>query len=94
MIVAQTDKTFRRHQLDPERAQIVVPRDLHTEVARKPVGALDENHAHAVASDAVEHGLEARSLGHRVGAAHRRVVELCRAIMVQAFFERKTGQAP
>jgi hypothetical protein len=27
----------RRHQLDPERAQIVVPRGLHTEIARKAV---------------------------------------------------------
>src|SRR6476646_10328537 len=25
----------RRHQLDPERAQIVVPCDLHTEIARR-----------------------------------------------------------
>jgi hypothetical protein len=53
-----------------------VPRDLHTEVARKPVGALDQNDAHAVAGDLVEHGAKAQPLGHRVGAAHRRVVEL------------------
>jgi len=51
-----------------------VPCDLHTEVSRKPVGALDQNDPHAVAGNPVEHGLEARSLGHRIGAAHRRVL--------------------
>jgi len=69
-----TARGLGRHQLDAERAQIVVPRDLHTEVARKPVGALDQNDAPAIAGNPVEHGLEARSLGHRIGAAHRRVL--------------------
>jgi hypothetical protein len=45
-----------------------VPCDLHTEVARKPIGALDQNDPHAVAGNPVEHGLEARSLGHRMAA--------------------------
>ena len=62
--------------LKDETRDVSTWRHHDREVARKAVGALDENHAHAVASDAVEHGLEARTLGRRIGSAHGRVVEL------------------
>src|SRR5262249_17268897 len=71
----------------------VVPGELHTEVSRKPVGALDQDDAHAVAGNPIEHGLEARSLGHRVGSAHRRVVELADEAVAVRLGERRDGRA-
>jgi hypothetical protein len=70
-----------------------VPCDLHAEVSRKPVRALDQDDPHAVARDPVEHGLEARPLGHRIGAAHRRVVELIDDAVVVRLGERRDGRA-
>ena len=43
---------------------------LHGKIARKPVGALDEDYPHAIASDPVEHGLKAGALVDWVRSGH------------------------
>jgi hypothetical protein len=40
----------------------------------------------------VEHGLEARSLGYRIGAAHSRVVELIDDAVAVRLGERRDGR--
>ena len=61
-VLQEEVRRARRHQLDPERAQIVVTSELHRGVTRKPVWALDDDHPHAIARDPVERRLEARAL--------------------------------
>jgi hypothetical protein len=48
---------------------------LHCEVASEAVGALDQDHAHAIARDSVEHHVEARPFTDRVRTGHRSIVE-------------------
>ena len=76
--------------LKDETRDVSTWRHHDREVTRKAVGALDENYAHAVASNPVEHRLEARTLGHRIGSAHRRVVELVDSVRLG---KRRDGRA-
>ena len=48
---------------------------------------------YAVARDPVKHLFEARTLGHRIGAAHRRVVELIDDAVAVRLGERRDGRA-
>jgi hypothetical protein len=59
----------------PSPFQVVVPGQLHGQVTSKTIGALDQDAAHAVAGDPVEHGLEAPTVGDGVGGRHRSIVE-------------------
>jgi hypothetical protein len=63
-----------RDQGDAKRLQEIVAGKLHREIASEPVRAFNEDAAHAVACDAVEHGLEARAVGNGISAAHSSVV--------------------
>jgi hypothetical protein len=49
---------------------------LHHQVAREPVRALDDDRARAVGQQGLEHRRKAGTRADRVRAAHRRVVEL------------------
>ena len=61
------------NQSNAERLQEVVPGELHRQITSEAVGAFHPNDAHAIARDAVEHGLEARAFGNGISAAHGRV---------------------
>ena len=50
--------------------------ELHSQVASESVRALDNDAADAIASNPVEHSLEARPLTNRIGAAHSGVIKL------------------
>ena len=64
---------MRRHA---ERLEVVMAGELHRQITGKPVRTFDEDHAHAVAGDPIEHGSKARTFGHNVGAGHAWVIEL------------------
>ena len=69
-----------------------MPCNLHTAVACKPIGALDQNDRHAVAGDPVEHGLEARTVGDGIGARYRSIVELGNDDVAVRLGERRNGR--
>ena len=69
-----------------------MPCELHREIASKAVRALDQNDAHAVASNAVEHGLEARTVGDGIGARYRSIVELGNDDVAVRLGERRNGR--
>jgi hypothetical protein len=53
-------------------------RELDGQVAREAIGAFDQDAAHTVAGDPVEHGLEAGALGH--GISERRPTTTCAGV--------------
>src|SRR5262249_7926167 len=69
------------------------PCELHREIASKAVRALNQNDTHTVARNPAEHDLEARTVGHRIGAAHRRVVEFIDDAVAVRLGERRDGRA-
>jgi hypothetical protein len=50
--------------------------ELDGQITSEAIGALDDDRPDPIAGDPLQHGLEARALGHRIGAAHCRIVEL------------------
>jgi hypothetical protein len=49
--------------------------ELHSEIARKSIWALDDDDSHAVARDALQHRFEAGALRDGISATHCRVID-------------------
>ena len=65
-----------RHQVNATLPEELPAGLLHHDVAGEAVGGLDQDDAHAVALDPLQHGGEARPRVRGVGARDRRVMEL------------------
>ena len=60
----------------PKPFQHVMAGELDGQITGEAVRALDNDRPDPIAGDPLQHGQEAGALGHRIGAAHRRIIEL------------------
>src|SRR5258707_737359 len=75
-VVEERAGAVGRDQIDAARLEEPMAGFLHKDVAREAARRLDQDDAHAIARDALQHPAKAFPLVHRVGAAHGRVIEL------------------
>jgi hypothetical protein len=74
-----------RDQRHAEALEMIVTGELHCEVAGEPVGALDNDGAHAVGGDCCQHAGEAGSRSHWIAAA------IACSPVTRAFKQLRTG---
>ena len=75
-VLSEKVRGRRRDEVDPQPFQHVVAGELDGQVTSKAIRALDDDRPDPIAGDPLQHGQEAGALGHGIGAAHRRVIEL------------------